>query len=554
MRAARVIALAAAVACSIAACGVSSTTVTLEVTTDLPCEALRGVDIAVSTMGVSGERSTRTARCTADASSSRVGSLVIVPRGGEGATIAVRVVAGVDRAIGECTASDRWAGCIVSRRIVRFVPGANVDVSVALRRACTALGCDESSTCVAGECKSAACPPGTSCDEENLGPAPGPAADGGPLEGGPLLPDAEPPHDAGADGDATLPLPDGGALCKPTEKICDNKCVAASDPAYGCLAAGCSPCPDIAIAEYACTSQTCALLHCQPGYKKCGSGCVPADVDHGCAEASCAPCDAIHGTASCSAQGKCAITCASGFKSCGGKCVSVSDPTYGCSATGCSAASCPNPGSGTLACVGTSCVIGSCPPGTKKCNQKCVPTDVQNGCESLTSCSACPTSNVCAGTPSVCTCVPESPATTCAGQSCGTATNNCGKKVTCQDKCQAPDWCNGGNAGPNGCGCTPDPECIGRNCGAYYDNCGRYVSCGSCSWPDFCGGGGSNMCGAPFDGDCGPNWPSMGTFWCDADHLQHQTICNCRPAGYADPTLWARQGEDCYTHYTGQGC
>lgn len=91
------------------------------------------------------------------------------------------------------------------------------------------------------------------------------------------------------------------------------------------------------------------------------------------------------------------------------------------------------------------------------------------------------------------------------------------------------------------------------NCGSYYDNCGRPVYCGGCSWPSFCGGGGYNVCGAPPEGNCGPNWPSMGTFWCDGGR-QYQRICGCYPLGYQDSNLWVHESDDCYSHMTGNGC
>jgi hypothetical protein len=150
--------------------------------------------------------------------------------------------------------------------------------------------------------------------------------------------------------------------------------------------------------------------------------------------------------------------------------------------------------------------------------------------------------------------VPQPLNTTCSGKACGPATDNCGQTVTCPDRCHAPDTCGGGGVGKNKCGCTSDPACSGKNCGGYYDNCGRYQYCGDCAWPEFCGGGGGDVCGAPPDGDCGPNWGSMGSFTCDAQHAEHQTICGCHPPMYYDPAYWARQGSDCYEHFTGRGC
>ena len=54
--------------------------------------------------------------------------------------------------------------------------------------------------------------------------------------------------------------------------------------------------------------------------------------------------------------------------------------------------------------------------------------------------------------------------------------------------------------------------------------------------------------------DCGSDWPTLGTFSCDADHRQHQVICTCRPSGYDNPALWTPVGGGCYSHVTGNPC
>jgi hypothetical protein len=109
------------------------------------------------------------------------------------------------------------------------------------------------------------------------------------------------------------------------------------------------------------------------------------------------------------------------------------------------------------------------------------------------------------------------PATTCpTGQNCGYESDGCGGVVDCAGAaagdagaCTAPEFCGGG--GFNVCGgnddltqdgapmCTPKTTCsAGMNCGQQGDGCGGVVTCGSgmpCAAPEFCGGGGPNVCG-----------------------------------------------------------
>ena len=539
---------AALVACAVSACQEAPTSILLELSTSVPCAETKGLVVKVVTDGAPGERVIETTRCEGTQGRQgepRIGSLSIVPGGSRDAKITVRIVLGVERPARECGPDTAYAGCIVARRTLRFAPNRELDLPVVLRRECRGIACDDATTCVAGQCRAAliddaaACS-GATCGEGSLKPV-ATGSDAG----------VTPRLDAGA-----AIATDGGSLsCGASEKLCNGRCVSAGDPYFGCRPTGCTPCPDLDDGDYVCELGLCTVLRCKAGYKRCGDACVEADAQHGCGGTSCAPCDAANGTANCTASGACALSCKPGFKLCGGKCVNVNDPTYGCSPTQCSAASCPSPGAGTIACVGGACVVGACSPGTKNCNQKCVPTDAQNGCQDPARCAPCSAGNVCGGTTgaTVCTCVPELAKTTCAGKACGSAKNNCGQTVNCPDRCSGYDTCGGGSAGPNGCGCTSVSACGGNSCGSVYDNCGRSEWCGSCAWPDFCGGGGGNLCGAPQEGNCGPNWATMGTFSCDAGQ-ERQRICGCHPPLYSDPTSWVHEGGDCYSHVTGQSC
>ena len=100
-------------------------------------------------------------------------------------------------------------------------------------------------------------------------------------------------------------------------------------------------------------------------------------------------------------------------------------------------------------------------------------------------------------------CVP----TTCAvlGFNCGTAADGCGGLLTC-GTCTDPEFCGGGGydvcGGNNGIGkdggvlCTPTTCAkLGYNCGPASDGCGGTLACGTCTDPEYCGGGGFNLCG-----------------------------------------------------------
>jgi hypothetical protein len=276
--------------------------------------------------------------------------------------------------------------------------------------------------------------------------------------------------------------------CTEGEKLCDGACVAISDPAYGCDPTLCSPsrCPDAGTGALACEDGECVIAECGAGTKSCGGTCVSiADPAFGCGADSCdassCPSLATGGTLACEA-GECVIdSCEAGFKKCDGKCVSVSDPTYGCSANACDASSCPAVGSGTVVCESGACVLGECGAGTKECEGKCVPTDANNGCTDPARCTACAGNEACQGSPSSCQCVPSAKATACLGK-CGSVPNGCGGMHAC-GSCTSPETCGGGGI-DNVCGCTNTPKvtaCAGKNCGSVSNGCGGTYSCGSCT-------------------------------------------------------------------------
>ena len=100
-------------------------------------------------------------------------------------------------------------------------------------------------------------------------------------------------------------------------------------------------------------------------------------------------------------------------------------------------------------------------------------------------------------------CVPK----TCAqlAYTCGKNSDGCGGVIDCGG-CTDPQFCGGGGyskcGGSNGLSqdgapmCTPTTcKVLGYDCGFAGDGCGGQLDCGSCQNPQFCGGGGFDVCG-----------------------------------------------------------
>ena len=112
--------------------------------------------------------------------------------------------------------------------------------------------------------------------------------------------------------------------------------------------------------------------------------------------------------------------------------------------------------------------------------------------------------NVCGGNNglSVDGSVPCAPASTCSGgQNCGFQGDGCGGTLVCGAGCTSPQFCGGG--GFNVCGgnnglkadgatnCNPTTcAALKLDCGPAGDGCGGLLQCGSCSGSQICGGGG----------------------------------------------------------------
>ncbi len=157
---------------------------------------------------------------------------------------------------------------------------------------------------------------------------------------------------------------------------------------------------------------------------------------------------------------------------------------------------------------GNLCMPKSCAQQGLDCGQN------SDGCGNLIDCGSCPAPEFCGGGGyskcggnvnaldggSICM------TKTCAQQgfNCGPAGDGCGGQLNC-GTCPAPQFCGGG--GFNQCGgnvnlldggsiCTPKTCAqLGYNCGVAGDGCGGQLNCGTCTAPQFCGGGGFDQCG-----------------------------------------------------------
>jgi len=149
--------------------------VTLEVSTDVPCDRWRGALITIARPDELDAKPVR-ARTSSCEASGRVGSLVLVPSAAGDEAFGVKIVGGVGRDPAECVPPAYGPGCIVAKRTLSFVADAALTLPVSLKTACDGVRCGARDTCAAGKCRSAAVPDPAACvgahgcEEGVLGP------------------------------------------------------------------------------------------------------------------------------------------------------------------------------------------------------------------------------------------------------------------------------------------------------------------------------------------------------------------------------------------------
>jgi len=146
------------------------TQITVEVRTDV-CSQISGVNATIGPVGQLEGRPPTSTGPACDASSGRIGALVVTPSAGRSDEVEIRIAAGVKRSPDECKVGD-MRDCIVARRALHFIPHESLVVKVDLRSICKNVDCPEGSTCVNGTCVRAAIDSngctGDGCDESVL--------------------------------------------------------------------------------------------------------------------------------------------------------------------------------------------------------------------------------------------------------------------------------------------------------------------------------------------------------------------------------------------------
>jgi outer membrane protein assembly factor BamB len=130
------------------------TQMTFVLSTDVPCERVTGVAIAVGAPEDIDSKplATTTRTCTG---AGDLGTIVTVPSGSKTDAMSIKVTVGVGRDPSECQGATFGTGCIAARRSLRYIPHTPLTLGVDLRSVCNGVVCGSDETCVAGACTSA---------------------------------------------------------------------------------------------------------------------------------------------------------------------------------------------------------------------------------------------------------------------------------------------------------------------------------------------------------------------------------------------------------------
>jgi hypothetical protein len=170
--------------------------------------------------------------------STDIGSLTIYPSGDKDEEVAIKVLSGVDTTPDRCLPPDH-PGCIVQRRLVRFIPNTTQHVIVRLSLACLNRSCASGTTCDEGVCK----------PQDDITSNPGTRPDASVVEG-------SIPFDAGrADGAALDPCTGCKGVCANGVCAVDCKTTACTTGAEVC--APTLPCVVTCADAGSCTDLRC---------------------------------------------------------------------------------------------------------------------------------------------------------------------------------------------------------------------------------------------------------------------------------------------------------
>jgi hypothetical protein len=140
------------------------TEIELDIWTNVPCTdsiQWQGVAVYTGEPGLDLEAKAPAMASPACDSAGHVGTLVVTPSGPDNEQVGIRVVAGLAREPEDCGANG-YAGCIVARRTLNYVPHETTPLRIDLDSSCIGHACDLLHTCVDGACDDArvASPPG----------------------------------------------------------------------------------------------------------------------------------------------------------------------------------------------------------------------------------------------------------------------------------------------------------------------------------------------------------------------------------------------------------
>src|SRR6188768_2672659 len=131
------------------------TQVKVELSTDIQCSdrPLTGISVGALSELESRPVSTETPRC--DPVTGRIGSIVLVPESNKEGEFAIRVVTGMTMTPDDCVRSGYMGGCVVARRVLRFVPHETLELPIVMEASCLDVPCGKTETCRSGSCVSA---------------------------------------------------------------------------------------------------------------------------------------------------------------------------------------------------------------------------------------------------------------------------------------------------------------------------------------------------------------------------------------------------------------
>jgi hypothetical protein len=256
------------------------TQVTVDIRTDIPCSELHGVTLTTGRADGYEDKAPVTVTPECDASG-RIGTLVVVPSGDDTDEVAIKVTAGFGPDDAEaCKAPNYGPGCVVARRILRYVPQTSLTLPIFLRRSCAGVPCSPTSTCVDSKCRGAAvqdpssCTSPEGCDESKLldgNPTTIPTTDSGPGPG------PGPTPDSGSSSDSSAPVADSGGppgACTVTRANCNDDL--ASDGCEVDLSTDPNNCGGCGLA---CSNANMATRTCSGTPGRCDGACAPGFFD-----------------------------------------------------------------------------------------------------------------------------------------------------------------------------------------------------------------------------------------------------------------------------------